>query len=606
MKKYILTLIFLFISFLILTSCSILKGRNLSTSEQQDIYNKAVSYLEEKHPEFKPEKEHMYVAQNKKVNKWFVYIFDQRDKGLGYEIYNDNGAITDNFDKTLFEKRLELIEYMNELMPENKQYNEYVGFNPYGSNKAKSYSQGGMNDGRVEYIVVANHIDIKKQLEIDYLILKKSNELLAAMNEPENGNWVKYYEASNIDIKFYISKNKDSYEYLKKNRERSLLTSEFFNKESGASLIGEYRLGEWNSKKEEADKKRDEALSSFDNYKNQLKIQLNSYNKSSKEKNKIVLQELLTSEEKQEIADKLKEKETKSNFNVNEKYILNIKKYGKLGESVISPDGKQIACIAEYSKKVLIIDMKTGETIRELKSTGLINLYDMISSISFSPDGKYLAGGNFNNNIDIWEVSTGKVIKTLKGHESKIQIISYSPDGKSIASAAEDIKLKIWSTESWKNTIDVHQNQQYTLCFSPDGKFIICGNEVFDVGTGEIVKKFDKFREIKCFSPDGKYVAASGQSDDEIKIINFETGELVRTLKGHASFIHTICFNPTGEYLASASNDETVKIWNVATGEMIDSLEEEGTGYALSAEYNSDGKKLVVGWMKAFAIYNVE
>lgn len=223
MKKgiYIFCVLLLTILFLFLTGCQYSPRETLLKKDENIILKQAISYFEKRYPEFQTEAKNSYVAKSTKSNRWFVYLFDKRDKGLGYEVFFDNGKISDNFNKSLFGKRLELIEFMNKLMPENKQYNEYVGFNPYGSNNTKSYTQFGTNDGRVEYVVVANHIDIKKQGYIDFHILKKANEMLMDMLEDTNENWVRYIETDDTDIKHIIDRYKYTFEEDRSNRDRS-------------------------------------------------------------------------------------------------------------------------------------------------------------------------------------------------------------------------------------------------------------------------------------------------------------------------------------------------------------------------------------------------
>ena len=43
-------------------------------------------------------------------------------------------------------------------------------------------------------------------------------------------------------------------------------------------------------------------------------------------------------------------------------------------------------------------------------------LYSMVSSAFFSPDGKQVASGSWDNSIRIWETSTGTCVSTLSGH----------------------------------------------------------------------------------------------------------------------------------------------------------------------------------------------
>ncbi|MCA2938734.1 MAG: WD40 repeat domain-containing protein, partial [Microcystis sp. M113S1] len=66
------------------------------------------------------------------------------------------------------------------------------------------------------------------------------------------------------------------------------------------------------------------------------------------------------------------------------------------------------------------------------------------------------------------------------------------------------------------------------------------------------------------FSPDGKTLV-SGSDDNTIKLWNVETGQEIRTLKGHDSPVSSVNFSPDGKTLVSGSADKTIKLWNLGT-----------------------------------------
>jgi WD40 repeat protein len=67
--------------------------------------------------------------------------------------------------------------------------------------------------------------------------------------------------------------------------------------------------------------------------------------------------------------------------------------------------------------------------------------------VSFSPDGKTLASGSYDNTIKLWNVETGKEIRTLSGHNDSVISVSFSPDGKTLASGSDDKTIKLWNGE---------------------------------------------------------------------------------------------------------------------------------------------------------------
>ncbi|MEW6557581.1 MAG: CsgG/HfaB family protein [Elusimicrobiota bacterium] len=72
-----------------------------------------------------------------------------------------------------------------------------------------------------------------------------------------------------------------------------------------------------------------------------------------------------------------------------------------------------------------------------------------------------------------------------------------------------------------------------------------------------------------CYSPDGKYIVSTGDCYDErlggstIKIWSGIDGSLLRALEGHSGDVQSLCWSPDGKYLASGSSDFTIKIWQI-------------------------------------------
>jgi hypothetical protein len=57
-------------------------------------------------------------------------------------------------------------------------------------------------------------------------------------------------------------------------------------------------------------------------------------------------------------------------------------------------------------------------------------------SVAFSPDGKILASGSEDNTIKLWEVNSGRELRTLRGHSGPVNSVVFSPDGQSLASGS--------------------------------------------------------------------------------------------------------------------------------------------------------------------------
>ena len=68
-----------------------------------------------------------------------------------------------------------------------------------------------------------------------------------------------------------------------------------------------------------------------------------------------------------------------------------------------------------------------------------------VLGVSFSPDGKYLATGSWDNTAKLWDVESGQEILTLAGHKRDVYGVSFSPDGKYLATGSGDGTARVFA-----------------------------------------------------------------------------------------------------------------------------------------------------------------
>ena len=109
-------------------------------------------------------------------------------------------------------------------------------------------------------------------------------------------------------------------------------------------------------------------------------------------------------------------------------------------------------------------------------------------SVSFSPDGKQVASGSYDNSVKIWETSTGTCVSTLSGHSDYVRAVSWSPDGTMLASGSNDKTIKLWDAQSGKVNSTLSVNSEVSsVAFCPDGSKIAAAHsnkiQIFHVQT---------------------------------------------------------------------------------------------------------------------------
>jgi WD40 repeat protein len=60
-----------------------------------------------------------------------------------------------------------------------------------------------------------------------------------------------------------------------------------------------------------------------------------------------------------------------------------------------------------------------------------------VKSVSFSPDGRFLASGGADGVVRMWEVESGREVRRME-HGAGCESVSFSPDGRFLASGGWD------------------------------------------------------------------------------------------------------------------------------------------------------------------------
>jgi WD40 repeat protein len=245
-----------------------------------------------------------------------------------------------------------------------------------------------------------------------------------------------------------------------------------------------------------------------------------------------------------------------------------------VSEVVFSPDGRKLAVSGGvlYHGQVVLFDVETGKVDwfrQEVADTTDVG-------IAFSPDGRLLAstgvaprdgGGKRKQQVTLWEVATGKRMRTLEGSDGYLMSVAFAPDGTTLAIASSHGGVDLWNLKSGEIRLRLR-------------------------GAG-----FDPRASgyaFVAFSPDGKRLAV-GHSDGALRIWNPADGTLERELPIGKRRPHTIAFSPSGKLLACGNwVEESISLWDVQTGEERVVIAKEAGGGTVFA-FSPDGKALATG-----------
>lgn len=226
-----------------------------------------------------------------------------------------------------------------------------------------------------------------------------------------------------------------------------------------------------------------------------------------------------------------------------------------------------------------------------------------IWSVALSPDGKTLIGSGDQNDIKLWNLGKGQLIRTLSDHKDQVWTIALGPKGKILASASGDCTIKLWDVPTGKllRTFAAHPKTVWSVAISPDGTLLVSGSEdqtlkVWNIKTGKLVRTLKghsgQVRSV-TISANGQMIA-SASSDKTVKLWDLKTGKLMQTFKGHTGRVISIAFGPSSQQLASASQDKTVKLWNLESGKLSQTIQEHAKPVT-AVTFSPDGNTLATG-----------
>ncbi len=146
-----------------------------------------------------------------------------------------------------------------------------------------------------------------------------------------------------------------------------------------------------------------------------------------------------------------------------------------------------------------------------------------------------LATGSYDATIKIWDVDTGKELRTLKGHTMGIRCLQF--DDNKLISGSLDQTLKVWN---WR--------------------------------TGECISTYNGHTGGVIALHFNSNILASGSVDNTAKVWNFQDRS-VFTLRGHTDWVNSVKVDSASRTIFTASDDCTVKLWDLDTKKCIHTFE---------------------------------
>ncbi len=199
---------------------------------------------------------------------------------------------------------------------------------------------------------------------------------------------------------------------------------------------------------------------------------------------------------------------------------------------------------------------------------------------------------------------------TYSGHHGIVYSISWSPDGAYIASGSQDGECQVWTADKGKLIFSIHSTLQppisddfvQSIVWSRHNPpriaigFVDGTLQILDINnrqrTGSLAKSYAT-NGVLSWSPDEKYLAVcTNIIDHNVIIYEVATWNIVTTYQEHTDSVHVVAWSPDGNYVASGSQDTTIRVWEPLSGKTR-MIYKEHSGNITAINWSNDSTKIV-------------
>lgn len=241
-----------------------------------------------------------------------------------------------------------------------------------------------------------------------------------------------------------------------------------------------------------------------------------------------------------------------------------------------SPDGEFLAEGSDYFLQIWRI-LENGR-ISKYREIDLRRFdYASIFNVAISPNGKMVAT-TLSKGIGVWDLSSGRRIFYVDAKDGYTfyNSLAWSMDGSTIAVASNKTGVELWNINTGESltALNTPSGSFSSLAWSLDGQKLIVGAEegrayVFDTQNGNVIKDFGSGYELNSstFSPDSQTLAL-GYGDRNVQLWNSD-GTTLQTLEGFGFGAADVTFSADGSFFAAISPESwqtppQVRIWNTS------------------------------------------
>jgi serine/threonine protein kinase/Tol biopolymer transport system component len=231
-----------------------------------------------------------------------------------------------------------------------------------------------------------------------------------------------------------------------------------------------------------------------------------------------------------------------------------------------------------------------------------------VRSLSVSHDGAWLAVGEGNTGVSVWDRVTRREIARLPASGQMVRV-AFSPQERLLAysdvpnygSLSTNYSIHLWNGASRQvvRTLSMGSSYCYGVAFSQDGRTLVTSTRnsqtnflspgaitLWRVSDGSIVTNYPASQVGGAggtpFALAGDLsIAVYATEDSKVRVIDLATGqERWKSQQATDDYIMGLALSPDGKVLASGAGyaDPVIRLWEVASGRQLGKLEGHRAG----------------------------
>ncbi|HZU95091.1 MAG TPA: protein kinase, partial [Planctomycetota bacterium] len=199
----------------------------------------------------------------------------------------------------------------------------------------------------------------------------------------------------------------------------------------------------------------------------------------------------------------------------------------------------------------------------------LVGPRKIVHGMSVSGDGTRVASGGYDCAVRVWDVGSGKLLRTLEGHRGPMRAVRFVGRSKLVTGTyGPDRSIRLW---------DLARKER--------------GEEVATLA--EVPENLTGFNDI-AVSADGKRFVSQGS--EGVRLWDFEAGKELSALVGHSRQVTGAALTKDGKVAVTASLDGTVRVWDVE--HQTERVLNPGSGGVLALALSPDGSQALTAHEK--------